>query len=121
LKQFCVTSQQERRALQRQQAHEMGFEVHVRECLEDPGLNDELIEARLADFSDYGVRLVSDTMLVADTVLDIRITAANPATVYKLIGRIQWTKLIGDHCHMGIRLEHADDTDLYSWVVDYGI
>ena len=112
-----MTTREERRAKHRLQARAMDFEVHIRECRDDPEIEGELLECFLVDFSGFGLRLMSDTMLVADTLLDIRIKAG--PNVYNLLGIIRWEKLRGDHCHIGVHLKDAEHTDLVSWIKDY--
>ncbi|MBT4491914.1 MAG: PilZ domain-containing protein [Gammaproteobacteria bacterium] len=110
----------DKRKERRQLAGDMVFSVHVYESFDDPKLEGEFIACQLSDFSGHGLHVLTETALVPETLLSIKIKSGNPVIEYSLRGEIRWTKIIENKCHMGILFTENGSADLHTWVSKYG-
>ena len=98
----------------------MEFVAHIHECDDDPDLVGKSIAIETTDFSGHGLHVLTDIALVTGTLLHIKISIGDPVSSFRLSGEIRWTKIIDNHCHMGIQFAEDEGTDLDAWVADFG-
>ncbi len=90
--------------------------AHIHECYDDPDLVGESIACEVIDFTCHGIRLRTHYALVPNTLLNITIGIGNPVSKYQFRGKILWTEIIDNDCHMGILYSEEKDSDLDAWV-----
>ena len=94
--------------------------VHIHKCGDDPNLVGKSIACEIIDYSGRGLRVLTNTALVPEILLDIKISIGDPVSSFELRGEIRSTRVLDNHCHMVIKFAEDESTDLDAWVADFG-
>jgi len=85
--------------------------VDVIDCVNQPDLVDTALACRTLDFSEDGIKMVSEMDLPVNTVLGLRLDLET--NLYRLQAQVRWSNDEGDF-HVGLLL-NQDSPDMNDW------